>query len=131
MGLTKKGKEFFKFNSNLTETINNMFVEDSKTWTGGTNSLANIRGVFLHFLTRCSCVLGGEYVYNLFENGRDLHFYMSHDRINALTVDYITSREEMDCILGTLPQVYLHGTYKQKHTMVTFLGNSSAYFVSL
>jgi hypothetical protein len=43
---------------------------------------------------------GGEYVYNLFENGRDIHFYMSHDRINALTVDYITDDAQMDCILG-------------------------------
>jgi len=32
-GISKKGKEFFEFNSNLTETITSLFVEDLKIWT--------------------------------------------------------------------------------------------------
>ena len=32
-GISKKGKEFFAFNSNLTETITSLFVEDLKIWT--------------------------------------------------------------------------------------------------
>ena len=75
-GLSKKGKEFLTFNSNLTETISSLFVEDVKMWTGG------------------------EFAYNLFENGKDIHFYASSDRINALTVDNITDEGSMDCILG-------------------------------
>jgi Bardet-Biedl syndrome 7 protein len=75
-GLSKKGKEFLKFNSNLTETIHTMFVEDVKMWTGG------------------------EFAYNMFENGKDVNFYTSTDRINALTVESITDDQQMDCILG-------------------------------
>jgi Bardet-Biedl syndrome 7 protein len=76
VGLSKKGKEFLKFNSNLTETIHTMFVEDVKMWTGG------------------------EFAYNMFENGKDVNFYTSTDRINALTVESITDANTMDCVLG-------------------------------
>ena len=62
MGLTKKGKEFFKLTSSLTESIRNIVVEDTKIWTG--------------------C----EFVYNLYDNGQDTAFYMSRDQINALAI---------------------------------------------
>ena len=32
-GMTRKGKEFFKVITNLTEVIKSMFVEDTKIWT--------------------------------------------------------------------------------------------------
>mmetsp|Transcript_26862 Transcript_26862/g.33595 ORF Transcript_26862/g.33595 Transcript_26862/m.33595 type:complete len:726 (-) Transcript_26862:330-2507(-) len=75
-GITKKGKEFFKLTSALTESINYIFVEDTRIWTG--------------------C----EYIYNLYEDGQDVGFYMSHDRINCLYVDNVISEAEMNPILG-------------------------------
>jgi len=34
-GFTRKGKEFVKMKTNLTETINHLFVDDQTIWTGG------------------------------------------------------------------------------------------------
>ena len=34
VGLSKSGKEFVRFNTNLTEIIQNIFVEDAKIWAG-------------------------------------------------------------------------------------------------
>eukprot|EP00742_Colponemidia_sp_Colp-10_P003875 GILJ01004126.1.p1 GENE.GILJ01004126.1~~GILJ01004126.1.p1 ORF type:complete len:722 (+),score=149.58 GILJ01004126.1:87-2252(+) len=68
-GMTKKGKEFFKFQTNLTETINSMFVEDKLIWTGG------------------------EYIYNLFDDCKDAAFYMSSDKINDLIVEHVVGLE--------------------------------------
>lgn len=75
-GLSKKGKEFFKFNTNLSETITTMVVEETKIWTGA------------------------EYVFNLFDNGKDSEFFMCPDRINDLTIDHITRESEYDAVLG-------------------------------
>lgn len=75
-GVSKKGKEFFSFNSNLTETITSLFVEELKIWT---------------------C---GEYVYNLFDNGTDTHFFMSPDRINDLVCSHISRDTEYDALLA-------------------------------
>ena len=36
-GITKKAKEFFKFDTNLTETIKSIAVETTKIWTAGVN----------------------------------------------------------------------------------------------
>jgi Bardet-Biedl syndrome 7 protein len=33
-GLNKKGKDFFKLTSSLTENINHMAVEETRIWTG-------------------------------------------------------------------------------------------------
>ncbi|EQC39334.1 hypothetical protein SDRG_03539 [Saprolegnia diclina VS20] len=60
LGYTKKGKEFFKFQSNLSETINRVFTYDTHLWTAT------------------------DYIYNQFENGQDKHFYMCQDRINDM-----------------------------------------------
>eukprot|EP00743_Colponemidia_sp_Colp-15_P004203 GILK01004535.1.p1 GENE.GILK01004535.1~~GILK01004535.1.p1 ORF type:complete len:722 (-),score=169.57 GILK01004535.1:175-2340(-) len=68
-GMTKKGKEFFKCQTNLTETINSMFVEDKLIWTGG------------------------EYIYNLFDDCKDAAFYMSSDKINDLIVEHVVGLE--------------------------------------
>uniref|UniRef100_A0A7S1C5K1 Bardet-Biedl syndrome 7 protein homolog n=1 Tax=Bicosoecida sp. CB-2014 TaxID=1486930 RepID=A0A7S1C5K1_9STRA len=75
-GITKKGKEFFKFNTSLSETITAMVVEDSKIWTGA------------------------EYVFNVFDNGRDVEFFMAPDRINDIAIENVTRETEYDAVLG-------------------------------
>lgn len=76
IGLTKKGKEFFKLTSSLTESIRNIAVEDTKIWTG--------------------C----EYIYNLYDNGQDKAFYMCRDQINALAVAHISRDNDYDVVLA-------------------------------
>jgi len=34
-GVTKKGKEFWKLDSNLTETIKGFGIEENRLWTAG------------------------------------------------------------------------------------------------
>lgn len=60
-GFTRKGKEFVKIKTNLTETINHLFVDENMIWTGG------------------------EYIMNIYDNCKDYGFVMVKDRINALT----------------------------------------------
>eukprot|EP00898_Chlorokybus_atmophyticus_P008323 jgi/Chlat1/8492/Chrsp80S00652 len=60
-GLAKKGKEFFRFDTNLTETINSIYVQELAVLTGG------------------------EYIYNYFQDCKDINFYLAHDRINDMT----------------------------------------------
>lgn len=76
VGLTKKGKEFFKLTSSLTESIRNIAVEDTKIWTG--------------------C----EYIYNLYDNGHETASYMCRDQINALTVEHISRDTDYDVVLA-------------------------------
>jgi len=75
-GHTKKGKEFFKFNTNLTETIHSLYVEDDKIWAG--------------------C----EFIYNQFIDCKDNYFYMSPDRINDLTVQRVSKEGALDAVLA-------------------------------
>jgi Bardet-Biedl syndrome 7 protein len=76
LGITKKGKEFFKLTSSLTESINNIFVEETNIWT--------------------SC----EYIYNAYENGADVGFYMCHDQIHSMLMEHVTRQTEYSAILG-------------------------------
>ena len=77
MGITKKGKEFFKLTSAVTESINTVLVEETQIWT--------------------SC----EYVFNRYDNGEDAAFYMSRDHINCIAVERIHPREmQYYAILG-------------------------------
>jgi len=76
VGLTKKGKEFFKLTSSLTETIQNISVEDTRIWTG--------------------C----EYIYNLYDNGVDSAFYIAKDNINHLMVAKVTRDNDFDTVLA-------------------------------
>ena len=49
-GFTRKGKEFVKIKTNLTETINHLFVEENMIWTGGEyilNYLWQLQGLWL------------------------------------------------------------------------------------
>jgi hypothetical protein len=61
-GVTKKGKEFFRFSSSLTEAIAHLRVADSHIWAG--------------------C----QYVHNHFIEGADKGLYMAPDRIGATEV---------------------------------------------
>lgn len=76
VGVTKKGKEFFKLTSSLTEAIENIWVEDTRIWTG--------------------C----EYIYNLFDNGADTAYYISKDLINDLLVAKVTRDNDFDTCLA-------------------------------
>ena len=76
IGLTKKGKEFFKLTSSLTEPIKNIAVEDTKIWTG--------------------C----EHIYNLYDDGIDTSFFMCRDLINALSVEHISRDNDYDVVLA-------------------------------
>ncbi|CAM9601029.1 unnamed protein product, partial [Chrysoparadoxa australica] len=63
VGLSKKGKEFFKLTSSLSETIHTMAVGQTQIWTG--------------------C----EYIYNMYDDGEDAGFVMCPDRVLSLAVD--------------------------------------------
>lgn len=75
-GLSKKGKFFFSFNTQITEVLTSLFIEGSKIWASGGS------------------------IYNLFDNGKDIHYFISPDRINCLTVGNLTNENEYDTILG-------------------------------
>lgn len=76
VGLTKKGKEFFKLTSSLTETIQSISVEDTRIWTG--------------------C----EYIYNLYDNGKDTAYFISKDKINNVIVINLTRDSDYDAVLA-------------------------------
>lgn len=61
-GTNNKGKDFFRFNTQLTETIRKVSVLDKHIWSAG------------------------EYVHNHFIEGKDNAFYLSPDRINDAAV---------------------------------------------
>lgn len=76
VGLTKKGNDFFKLTSSLTETITSISVEDTRIWTG--------------------C----EFIYNLYDNGKDSAYFISPDKINDIIVAHLTMEIDYDVILG-------------------------------
>lgn len=76
VGVTKKGKEFFKLTSSLTETIQNIAVEDTRIWTG--------------------C----EHIFNLFDNGKDAAYYVAKGQINDLVVSHLTMESDFDAVLA-------------------------------
>lgn len=76
VGFTKKGKEFFRLTSSLTETIRSLVVEETRIWTG--------------------C----EFIYNLYDDGRDASFFMSRDQINDLLVARISTDTDKDAVLA-------------------------------
>ncbi|RYH22336.1 hypothetical protein EON65_19375 [archaeon] len=76
IGITKKGKDFFKLTSSLTETIQSIAVEDTRIWTG--------------------C----EHIYNLFDNGKDAAYYVARGQINELLVSHLTRENDFDAILA-------------------------------
>jgi Bardet-Biedl syndrome 7 protein len=76
VGVSKKGKEFFKLTSSLTEDINSIAVEDTRIWTG--------------------C----ESIYNLYDNGKDAGYYKSNGLLNDLLVTHLTRENDFDVIFG-------------------------------
>jgi hypothetical protein len=63
---TRKGKEFLRFNTNLTEPIRSMWVGEDDIHTGG------------------------EFMYNTFINCKDTYFFIANDRINDLVCEHVT-----------------------------------------
>ncbi|XP_063692711.1 Bardet-Biedl syndrome 7 protein homolog [Bolinopsis microptera] len=59
-GFTKRGKQFLMFETNLSDSIKSMFVS----------------GPDLH--------ITGQYIYNMYTNCQDTHFYLSCDKINDM-----------------------------------------------
>lgn len=76
VGLTKKGKEFFKLTSTLTEPIRKIVVEDTRIWTGCEN------------------------IYNLFDDGKDAAYFISRGQINDLLVANVTRDTDFDTVLA-------------------------------
>lgn len=60
----------------MTETINHIFVEDTKIYTG--------------------C----EFVYSSYDNGNDVAYYMCHDHINAMLMEHVTRDDQYNAVLG-------------------------------
>lgn len=75
-GFTRKGKEFVKIKTNLTESINHLFVDENMIWTGG------------------------EYIMNIYDKCTDFGFVMVKDRINALTCASIAPGEILSSIVA-------------------------------
>ncbi|RHY95779.1 hypothetical protein DYB35_002935 [Aphanomyces astaci] len=76
VGYNKKGKEFFKFPTNLSETINRVHSYDSKLW------------------------ISTDYIYNQFENGVDKETSMCQDRIHDLLLHQDADSNEFHAVLG-------------------------------
>mmetsp|Transcript_123143 Transcript_123143/g.394370 ORF Transcript_123143/g.394370 Transcript_123143/m.394370 type:complete len:771 (+) Transcript_123143:98-2410(+) len=75
-GFTRKGKEFVKIKTNLTETINHIFVDENMIWTGG------------------------EYIMNIYDQCKDFGFVMVKDRINDLTCAPIAPGDILSAIIA-------------------------------
>lgn len=70
-GFNRKGKEFVKIKTNLTETINHLYVDDNIIWTGG------------------------EFIMNIYQECVDFGFVMVKDRINDLLCCPVTGAPQI------------------------------------
>ncbi|KAG2424531.1 hypothetical protein HXX76_014412 [Chlamydomonas incerta] len=75
-GVNKKGKEFFRFNTQLTETIRRVDVFEKNIWSAG------------------------EYVHNHFIEAKDKALYLCPDRINDAEVVPLASAAELWPVLA-------------------------------
>jgi len=75
-GFTRKGKEFVKIKTNLTETISHLFVDENMIWTGG------------------------EFIMNIYDSCKDFGFAMIKDRINAMTCAPVTPGDILNAIVA-------------------------------
>jgi len=75
-GFTRKGKEFVKIKTNLTESINHLYVDENMIWTGG------------------------EYIMNIYDQCKDFGFVMVKDRINDLTCAPIAPGDMLSSVLA-------------------------------
>merc|ERR1719329_409143 len=71
-----KGKEFVKIKTNLTETINHLFVDENMIWTGG------------------------EYIMNIYDNCKDAGFVMVKDKINGLVCAPVAPGDLLSSVLA-------------------------------
>eukprot|EP00277_Geminigera_cryophila_P048116 CAMPEP_0173088656 /NCGR_PEP_ID=MMETSP1102-20130122/25151_1 /TAXON_ID=49646 /ORGANISM="Geminigera sp., Strain Caron Lab Isolate" /LENGTH=812 /DNA_ID=CAMNT_0013971775 /DNA_START=73 /DNA_END=2511 /DNA_ORIENTATION=+ len=75
-GLTRKGKEFFRFNTDGAEALKGLHVEDTKIWTTG------------------------EYMFNYYIDTKDAGYFMSRDRVNDLLMQPIINAVDQNAILA-------------------------------
>lgn len=75
-GFSKKGKEFFKFQSNLAEPLRKIHAYDSQLWTTT------------------------DFTFNQYDNGADKHSYVSPDRINDALVVPVNHEQDFCGVLG-------------------------------
>lgn len=75
-GMSRKGKEFFKFNSQLTETIRKVDIYDKNIWSAG------------------------EYVHNHFIEGKEQALYLCPDKINDAEVVPLVSPQDLWPVLA-------------------------------
>ncbi|OWZ14489.1 hypothetical protein PHMEG_00012034 [Phytophthora megakarya] len=75
-GLNKKGKDFFRFQSNLAEPMRKIHAYDSQLWTTT------------------------DFTFNQYDNGADKHSYVSPDRINDALVVPINHEQDFYGVLG-------------------------------
>ncbi|CAM9371775.1 unnamed protein product [Ectocarpus sp. 13 AM-2016] len=80
IGLSRKGKDFFKMASPLSETIHHMAVQNDRIWTG--------------------C----DYICSAYDDGKDSAFYMCHDRISSLVAASVSGTDSVDAVLGCQDQ---------------------------
>ncbi|GFH06074.1 Bardet-Biedl syndrome 7 protein, partial [Haematococcus lacustris] len=75
-GLSRKGKEFFRFDTSITESIRKVSVHDKLIWTSA------------------------EYVHNQFVEGKDKAFYLAPDRINDAELVPLISKDDWSPVLA-------------------------------
>ena len=75
-GVNKKGKEFFKFTTNLTEPIAKLHVDNVTIWAAG------------------------EYVINQYVNCEDAYYYAANDKVNDMAVAPVIIPDEKNPILA-------------------------------
>lgn len=76
VGINKKGKQFFRFSTNLAATITSMYIEDTYIWSGADNN------------------------YSVFDNGREVVSMLMPDAIGDLTCEHVTRDTEYDAVVG-------------------------------
>lgn len=72
-GLTKKGKEFYRFTTNLTEQLRTLHVCDSSVW------------------------VTGEFLVTEFQDSKEVQFYTAPDRIHDADVSRRTAPSSINC----------------------------------
>ncbi|GMH36136.1 hypothetical protein BSKO_04004 [Bryopsis sp. KO-2023] len=75
-GFNKKGREFFSFDTNLTEKVAGLAIHETDMW------------------------VSGEYVHNHFHEAKEKHFYIAPDRINHSDVIPVTYKREFNPVLA-------------------------------
>ncbi|TMW60295.1 hypothetical protein Poli38472_000337 [Pythium oligandrum] len=75
-GFNKKGREFFKFQSNVAEAINKIHTYENRLWTAT------------------------DFILTQYENGADKYSFMSPDKINDMVLITINHEQDFYAVLG-------------------------------